>query len=77
LREIICHTCGKIWVCLADYWESNNGQAKQFILCTRCDNICADCYAKKISARPELVREMNPNCYPRHYRIVNPSRRKG
>lgn len=76
MKEVICDTCGKIWVCLAE-WKSQDGKANQFILCSRCEKLCADCYAKKIEARPELVREMNPNCYPRNFRIINPSRRKG
>jgi hypothetical protein len=76
MREVICSACGKIWVCLAE-WESKDGKNKQFILCTKCDCICASCYAKKIKARPEIVREMNPNCYPNHVRTINPSRRKG
>lgn len=75
MREIICNTCGKIWACLAE-WKSIDGKAKQFLLCKQCENICADCYAKKIKASPELVREMNPNCYPRGYHSINPSRRK-
>jgi hypothetical protein len=76
MREVICSVCGKIWVCLAE-WKSQDDNYKQFILCQSCDCMCVDCYAKKIRARPELVREMNPHCYPKHLRPINPSRRKG